>query len=219
MFRSLIAILVLLIFSTLRAQNFGVNFDIGTGQTNKIFEPYELTPKTYLGLGGYFYKPFSESKWGAKAVLDFNKRTLGGFFEQPINDPQLGDVYYENKYTHAAFSLTFAPLPCFNISNKIRIFLGPEISFTLFDRIKIKERLYETKDKENELSLKETNISNEIAFGGRWAYGARLGGEITLLNNIDLGIRYQYTALFEYDEAAFKPFYNILVFSLAYNFK
>jgi hypothetical protein len=223
--KSTLIILIIIISLTAKAQHFGVNVDAGMSRISTVYTAssnIKNKSKLYYGIGIFYAKLPSTSKWGFKTSIDFNKRGTGTSYEGPSGfrfspaDP----VYFVSSNTLSTRSLALTFLLTLNSSKNFQFFLGPHMGYILGNTNKGEVTEYVSSAKKIEISsFSNEDNYNADAFSERLHYGGKAGFNVKITDHFDLGLTYQYARLLKYATPHHRPFYNILSLSTSFYLK
>lgn len=220
-----ITIIVVAVFiaNNIKSQQFGLTADVGMSRLSELYgrlSGTENKSQLYYGVGLFFAKQSASSKWGFKVGLDFNKRGARALYEgsQFINS---NNIYIVSSSTLSTNSISLNFSPTLNVSDKVQFFLAPHINYTIGNTDDFETIYYETEAKQKVVdSFNDKDSYNSSNFSDRLSYGARVGFNVMLSNNIDLGLTYQYARQLNSNGGLGpKPFYNIINLSTNIYFK
>jgi len=202
-----IVILLVSFFSiTAKAQHFGVNIDAGMSYLYGVYAPNKSKPQLYYGLGMFYTKLSTNSKWGYRAGLDFNKKGA-----KIVYEGDSWDGYIESTTTLSTNYLNLTFTPTLNASKNLQFFLGPHIDYILGNKEETIVTIYKTDTKQQVLeTITSKNKNNGISFSDRISYGIKVGANIKLSNHVDIGLCYQYSRLLKYGSPYYQPYYHIV---------
>jgi len=149
---------------------------------------------------------------GYKISIDYNKRGGKNLYDPPFFALRYRQSHLEIKSILLTKSLSLAFTPTLKILDKLQLFLGPHLTYSLINETEDSETYYRTSAKEEALKTFIDNSSfNGKSFSDRLSFGIKLGVTYKIANRIDLGLAYQYSRLIKIDlPTGSKPFYNII---------